>query len=85
MSTTGASKEKVVLVNTLLKETSWESGAAAFLDAIKKSAKERGIPTKDLLTTMRFLLTGRTKGLGVADLFALLSVDTLTRRLQQNI
>lgn len=73
-------EEKANLVQQIIQTVGWE-GKETTLDAYKKQAKTSGISTKELLVTLRFLLTGATKGLGVVDLFGLLSEQELRQRL----
>jgi nondiscriminating glutamyl-tRNA synthetase len=76
------SAEKVAAVRSLIAQTPWQEPALNVLDAYKAKAKENGISMKELLVTVRFLLTGSTHGLGVIDLFKLLNSATLQERLQ---
>lgn len=75
------SADKVVSVKNLIKATPWQEPAIQMLDTYKAQSKIAGIGMKELLTTIRFLLTGHTKGLGVMDLFKLLDSEKIQRRL----
>ncbi len=74
-------QDKAENVKNLIHATSWQEPATQMLDVYKAQAKSAGISTKELLTTIRFLLTGNTKGLGVMDLFKLLSSSVIQKRL----
>ena len=74
--------EKVALVRSVIAGITWQEPALTVLEVYKAAAKGAGLGTKELLVTLRFLLTGNTKGLGVLDLFKLLSSATLQKRLQ---
>ena len=68
-----------------LLDTQLRSGAHTFgtlLEHLKKEVKPLGISTKELLQTLRYLLTGSTHGIGVNDLFAILPEATVITRLK---
>lgn len=75
-------KEKVVAVQEVLKNTPWQDNNIQLLETYKAQAKSAGLTTKELLVTLRFLLTGNPKGLGVVDLFKILNNTELRNRLQ---
>lgn len=76
------SAEKVCLVEKIIAQTEWQDPALNVLDAYKNKIKEHGLSMKELLVTLRFLLTGGTHGLGVVDLFKILDPITLKNRLR---
>lgn len=74
-------EDKVSTITNLLKNTPWQNPSEVMLDTYKAQAKLAGVSTKELLVTLRFLITGNTKGLGVGDLFKLLQAPVLQERL----
>lgn len=55
--------------------------ASIFLAHLKETGKEKKIPTKELFSCVRYLLTGSEKGLGMAELLDLLDYATVQKRL----
>lgn len=54
----------------------------SFLTTAQKSAKEQGIPIKELFWLIRFLLTGSIEGIGVKELLAMLPGQEIHNRLK---
>lgn len=57
--------------------------SSAFIEAVKKEAKEKKINLRDLLGTLRFILTGNREGLGIKELFDVLGSSEAAKRLQK--
>ncbi|MCL5436769.1 MAG: glutamate--tRNA ligase [Candidatus Dependentiae bacterium] len=53
----------------------------ALLAAIKAATKAQGQPLKEALTLVRIALTGEGQGIGIADLFAMLGLEEVRRRM----
>lgn len=73
--------EKIASIKILISSLPWQGSSEEMLNAYKTRAKQAGISTKELLTTLRFFITGNTKGLGVGDLFKVLPATTVQERL----
>lgn len=54
-----------------------------FLDAIKKSAKEKNIGIKDLFTFVRLVLMGEPEGPSIHDLFSMLGSQEIEKRINK--
>lgn len=52
-----------------------------FLEAIKTSAQQQGLKTKEIFGPLRYLLTGKLEGFGMHDLFGMLDKETIKKRL----
>jgi len=75
-------KEKTTLIATLIDQTLDKiDQRELFLETIKREGKERGLTPKELFGTLRYLLTGSFKGIGLHDLLEMLEKDDVVRRL----
>ncbi len=61
------------------------SSAHDVIDSIKKAAKERNIPLKDIMSLVRIALTGTPQGLSIAELINILGAQESHKRLTKMI
>lgn len=54
----------------------------AMIDAIKADGLAQGLKTKDVLGSIRLLLTGSTQGIGINDLISMLAAEEITLRIK---
>ncbi len=73
-----AGTEKVI---TVIKQALHSADTATFFATLKTLGKEHAVPTKELFSCVRYLLTGSEKGLGMAELLELLDYATIKKRL----
>ena len=72
--------EKQITLASLLTQIP-PSFDATWMDTLKLQAKENNISMKELMQTVRYLLTGNTHGLGINDLLIILPQELIASRL----
>ncbi|NDD54572.1 hypothetical protein EBZ39_11980, partial [bacterium] len=55
----------------------------ALLDGVKADATARGLKVKEAFSSLRFVLTGATQGVGMQELMTILPAEEIKRRLEQ--
>ena len=54
-----------------------------FLETLKREGKEKGLKVREIFSTVRYLLTGSFKGIGMHDLLEMLEEEQIMKRLKQ--
>lgn len=79
-----AGKDKTNIIAALLDDViSYAEQRELFLKTLKREGKEKGLRPKELLGTVRYLLTGSFQGLSIIDVLEMLSAEQIVRRLKQ--
>ncbi len=69
-------------VTTILHKHSRTSNIPAMIDAIKADGLAAGLKTKEILGSVRLILTGSAQGIGINDLVSMLSAEEITQRIK---
>ncbi len=72
----------IAAIKDVLKQAVHAPDAATFFATLKEVGKLKQIPTRELFSCVRYLLTGSAKGLGVGELLELLDYATVKERLK---
>lgn len=76
----GKEKAEIVL-STIKKHAETSHNTELFLETIKKEAKANKLSLKEMFGTVRYLLTGSFRGIGIHNLFKMLRNDQIQKRL----
>ena len=77
-------KDKTILFATLIDQNLDKiDQRELFFETIKREGKERGLTSKELFGTLRYLLTGSFKGIGLHDLLEMLEEGEIVQRLKK--
>lgn len=71
----------ITAIKDVIKQALHAHDATSFFAVLKEQGKQKQIPTKELFSCVRYLLTGSAKGLGVGELLGLLDYPTIKKRL----
>lgn len=77
----GPEKTKTALEIINQNSSKLDESTEVFLESIKTSAQQQGLKTKEIFGPLRYLLTGKTEGLGMHDLFGMLNKEIAKKRL----
>lgn len=59
------------------------SDAESFIEGVKALCKADGLPLKEVFTLLRVMLTGKSQGLGIKDILAILGTKEAKQRLER--
>lgn len=74
-------KEKTDAALSILQNTSQTSTKESFLADLKTQAKAAGLSIKEIFVPLRFVVTGKTEGLGAHDIIDIFSFDQIQERI----
>jgi len=77
----GPEKTKTALEIIGQNVTKLDESTDFFLESIKTSAQQNSLKTKEIFGPLRYLLTGKTEGIGMHDLFGMLEREVIKKRL----